>query len=55
VSLTIDALGVDAVLPVLLYFGLIVASAIVVVLVTGPENLSRTRRRAMELEPAVPV
>jgi uncharacterized protein len=55
VSLTIDALGADAVLPVLLYFGLIVVSAIVVVLVTGPENLSRTHRRAMELEPAVPV
>jgi hypothetical protein len=51
VSLAIDDLGVNVVLPVLLYFGLIVVSAIVVV-VTGPENLSRTRRRAME--PALP-
>ena len=41
ITLAIDDLGTQATLPVLLYFGLLVVAAIVVVIVAGPKHLSR--------------
>jgi membrane protease YdiL (CAAX protease family) len=41
ITLAIDDLGTRATLPVLLYFGLLVVAAIVVVIVAGPKHLSR--------------
>jgi membrane protease YdiL (CAAX protease family) len=48
ISLVIDDLGVQATVPVLLYFGLQVVAAIVVVLVAGPKHLSRKHRKQEE-------
>lgn len=48
VSLAIDGMGTDATVPVLLYFGLLVVVAIVVVLVAGPAQLSRSRERQIQ-------
>ena len=48
VTLAIDELGVRATAPVLLYFGLTVVVAIVVVIVAGPKHLSRTHRKQEE-------
>jgi cell division protein FtsL len=55
-TLVIDDLGRRATVPVLLYFGLLVVAAIVVVMVTGPKHLSRKHRKQEEegtAEPAV--
>src|SRR5215217_6881270 len=41
ITLAIDDLGTRATVPVLLYFGLLVVAAIVVVIVAGPKHLSR--------------
>src|SRR5215211_2396167 len=41
ITLAIDDLGSRATVPVLLYFGLLVVAAIVVVIVAGPKHLSR--------------
>ena len=55
VTLAIDELGNRAVVPVLLYFGLTVVAAIVVVVVAGPAHLSRKHRKEEEgaAEPGV--
>jgi uncharacterized protein len=56
VTLTIDELGSRATVPVLLYWGLLVVAAIVVVMVAGPKHLSRKHRKQEEegaAEPAV--
>jgi uncharacterized protein len=45
VTLAIDELGNRAMVPVLLYFGLTVVAAIVVVVVAGPAHLSRKHRK----------
>jgi membrane protease YdiL (CAAX protease family) len=45
ISLVIDDLGSQAMLPLLLYFGLTVVAAIVVVVVAGPKHLSRKHRK----------
>lgn len=50
VSLAINGMGADATAPVLLYFGLLVVVAIVVVLVAGPAQLSRSRERQVQPE-----
>ncbi|HKH10658.1 MAG TPA: CPBP family intramembrane glutamic endopeptidase, partial [Rubrobacter sp.] len=50
ITLAIDDLGGRAVLPVLLYFGLLVAAAIAVVAWAGPEHLSRTHRKQEQEE-----
>src|ERR687890_2866653 len=55
-TLVIDDLGSQAMLPVLLYFGLTVVAAIVVVMVAGRKHLSRKHRKQEEegaAEPAV--
>lgn len=48
VTLSIDLLGSRATMPVMLYFGLTVVAAIVVVVVTGPKDLSRKHRKQAE-------
>jgi uncharacterized protein len=48
VTLAIDELGGRATVPVLLYFGLTVVAAIVVVLRAGPQHLSRKHRKQEE-------
>jgi uncharacterized protein len=48
ITLSIDELGNRATVPVLLYFGLLVVGAIVVVIVAGPEHLSRKRKKQVE-------
>ena len=48
ITLSIDELGGRATMPVLLYFGLTVVAAIVVVIVAGPAHLSRKRRKQEE-------
>src|SRR5215207_7332907 len=48
VTLAIDELGGRATVPVLLYFGLTVVAAIVVVLWAGPQHLSRKHRKQEE-------
>jgi uncharacterized protein len=47
-TLSIDDLGSRATVPVLLYFGLLVVAAIVVVIWAGPKHLSRKRRKQEE-------
>jgi membrane protease YdiL (CAAX protease family) len=48
ITLAIDELGSRATVPVLLYFGLTVVAAIVVVIVAGPKHLSRKYYRQVE-------
>ncbi len=50
ITLAIDDLGGRATMPVLLYFGLLVVAAIVVVVWAGPEHLSRKHRKQEEKE-----
>ncbi len=50
VTLAIDELGSRATVPVLLYFGLTVVAAIVVVVVAGPAHLSRKHHKQEERE-----
>jgi uncharacterized protein len=52
ISLSTDLLGSRATLPILLYFGLLVVVAIVVVIWAGPEHLSRKHQKQEE-EPLV--
>ena len=47
-TLAIDELGSRATVPVLLYWGLLVVAAIVVVIVAGPKHLSRKHRKQEE-------
>ena len=55
ITLLYDDLGGRVTVPVLLYFGLQIVAAIVVVIVAGPAHLSRKRRKQEEgaAEPAV--
>jgi membrane protease YdiL (CAAX protease family) len=48
ITLLIDSLGSRVTVPILLYFGLTVVAAIVVVIVAGPAHLSRTHRKQEE-------
>jgi len=48
VTLAIDELGGRATVPVFLYFGLTVVAAIVVVIVAGPQHLSRKHHKQEE-------
>src|SRR5215210_6654072 len=48
ITLAIDELGSRATVPVLLFWGLMVVAAIVVVIVAGPKYLSRKRQRQEE-------
>ena len=52
ITLSIDELGGRATMPVLLYFGLTVVAAIVVVIVAGPAHLSHKHRKQEEEEGA---
>jgi len=54
ITLTIDSLGNRAVVPVMLYWGLLVVAAIVVVIVAGPKHLSRKHRKQAEEGAAEP-
>jgi uncharacterized protein len=47
-TLSIELLGSRAMAPVLLYFGLTIVAAIVVVVVAGPKRLSRKHQRQVE-------
>ncbi len=47
-TLVIDDLGSRATVPVLLYWGLMIVAAIVVVIVAGPKHLSRKHRKQEE-------
>jgi membrane protease YdiL (CAAX protease family) len=47
-TLAIDELGSRATVPVLLYWGLLVVAAIVVVIVAGPKHLTRKHRKQEE-------
>ncbi len=47
-TLLLEPLGSRAMLPALLYFGLLVVAAIVVVIVAGPAHLSRKQRKQEE-------
>jgi len=49
-TLAIDELGGRATVPVLLYWGLMVAAAMVVVVVAGPKHLSRKHRKQEQEE-----
>src|SRR5215211_3761518 len=49
-TLVRDDLGAQATVPVLLYFGLLIVAAIVVVIVTGPKHLSRKRTKQVQEE-----
>ena len=51
-TLAIDELGGGATVPVLLYWGLMVAAAMVVVVVAGPKHLSRKHRKQEQEEQA---
>jgi hypothetical protein len=51
-TLFLEPLGRQAMLPFLLYVGLMVVGAIVVVVVAGPEQLSRKQRKQEEPEVA---
>src|SRR5215204_6873384 len=53
-TLSIDDLGSRATVPVMLYFGLLVVAAIVVVIWAGPKHLSRKRRKQEEEGAAEP-
>ena len=48
ITLLYDSLGSRVTVPVLLYFGLLVVAAIVVVIVAGPKHLSRKHRKQEE-------
>ncbi len=48
ITLLYDALGSRVTVPILLYFGLMVVAAIVVVIVAGPKHLSRKHRKQEE-------
>jgi membrane protease YdiL (CAAX protease family) len=50
-TLVIDDLGSGATVPLMLYWGLMVLAAIVVVIVAGPKHLSRKRRKQVQEEP----
>ena len=54
-TLSLEALGSQAAVPILLYWGLLVVAAIVVVIVAGPKHLSRQLRKQEEraVEPGV--
>ena len=52
IRLLYDSLGSRVTVPVLLYFGLTVVAAIVVVIVAGPKHLSRKHRKQEEEEGA---
>jgi len=57
-TLLLEPLGSRAMVPLILYFGLMAVAAIVVVIVAGPAHLSRKRRKQEErvegaAEPAV--
>jgi uncharacterized protein len=54
ITLAIDDLGSRATVPVLLYFGLTVATAIVVAVVAGPKHLSRKHARQEEPSDILP-
>ena len=51
-TLVRDDLGAQATVPVLLYFGLLIVAAIVVVIVAGPKHLSRKRTKQVQEEGA---
>jgi CAAX protease family protein len=55
ITLSMEALGSRATVPLLLYWGLLVVVAIVVVIVAGPKHLSRKHRKHEEqaVEPGV--
>jgi membrane protease YdiL (CAAX protease family) len=53
ITLAIDDLGSRATVPVLLYFGLLVVAAIVVVIFAGPKHLSRKHMKQEAAEPRV--
>jgi membrane protease YdiL (CAAX protease family) len=53
-TLAIDDLGSRATVPLLLYWGLMVAAAIVVVVVAGPKHLSRKHRKQEQERAAEP-
>jgi uncharacterized protein len=55
ITLAIDSLGNRAAVPVMLYWGLLLVAAIVVVIVAGPKHLSRKHRKQEEgaAEPGV--
>jgi membrane protease YdiL (CAAX protease family) len=54
-TLVIDDLGSRATLPVLLYWGLTIVAAIVVIIVAGPKHLSRKhRKQEQEVQAAEP-
>jgi hypothetical protein len=48
-TLVIDDLGSRATVPILLYWGLMIVAAIVVVVMAGPKHLSRKQRKQEEL------
>ncbi len=48
ITLLYDSLGNRVTVPVLLYFGLMVVAAIVVLVVAGPKHLSRKRKKQEE-------
>jgi len=54
IRLLYDSLGSRVTVPVLLYFGLTVVAAIVVVIWAGPAHLSRTHRKQEEEVAAEP-
>jgi membrane protease YdiL (CAAX protease family) len=49
ITLVIDELGSRATVPILLYWGLMIVAAIVVVVMAGPKHLSRKQRKQEEL------
>jgi uncharacterized protein len=51
-TLAIDELGGEATVPILLYWGLMVAAAMLVVVVAGPKHLSRKHRKQVQEEQA---
>jgi membrane protease YdiL (CAAX protease family) len=53
-TLAIDDLGSRATVPVLLYWGLMIVAAIVVVIVAGPKHLSRKHRKQEQEQTAEP-
>ena len=48
ITLAIDSLGNRAVVPVVLYWGMLVVASIVVVIVAGPKHLSRKHKKQEE-------
>ena len=47
-TLLLEPLGSRAMLPALLYFGMMIAAAILVVIVAGPKHLSRQLKKQEE-------